>query len=151
MNRKREIVNRMRTKAETCLAAAKELGVSRGQVVTWLVHDEEFGQAVKNVRLVREIDFVLAVDDMAREAAASGRKLSQEELELVDTARCFGTYLLAEADGKLVRPVGDEYVQFCQLPLAEQERVGFDERSGIPFAVAMESALARAKVSGLAG
>jgi predicted transcriptional regulator len=137
-NVKRRIIGLMRAEDLTCLDAAYVLGVSKARVVAWLKNDKEFGRAVENVWLVREIDFVLAVDGMVRAMVKSGRKrLNADELELVNLARCFENFILETKTGKATVNSGS-HLPAKGYVCANGRRGSFEE--------AVLAALARARV-----
>jgi hypothetical protein len=80
---KRRILKLMRTEGLTLREAAKAVGVTVGQAILWGIRDKEFGSAVKSLRLVSQIDFVLKWDDIVR----SGRPLNPAEENCVYVAR----------------------------------------------------------------
>ena len=81
--KKRNILKLMRTKQLTLREAAEAVGESSGKVVLWVIRDKDFGRAVKALRLVRQIDFILKWDDVVR----SGRALDLAEENCVYVAR----------------------------------------------------------------
>jgi hypothetical protein len=131
INLKQQIISAIRKQGLTLSLAAKKLGVPESSAQRWCDTDKDFAREVKTVLLAGDMAFILAADDLER----SGRELTEREQDAVKAAR----------------------QMLLMLPHLYPEEMGWlldgaDPREDFEKAEsALEGALARAKVSGLAG